>query len=330
MMNIITIAQKAGTSKSTVSRVINGSGPVKESTRKKVLETMEALGYRPNIFAQGMKTNQSRTIAVLIPEYTNPFFPALLAAIELVLRPQDYVTMVCSGGTDEHSELASIRFALSRRVDGIIFHSYDRHNKTVKLLLETNKQIPVVLMDPMMKNPKISSVFVDGFKGTVEALQHLVRVGRRRIAYIKGTHDVVSDRFQGYRQALDNAGLKMPETYVYEGDFTMESGVRAAQYFLGLDQIPDAIVSGTDNMAFGVINGLLKAGIRIPEQICVVGFDNLEMSSMFVPSLSSIAVPIPEIGQKAAQILLHQIAHPNTSPSHIVLDCKLMLRDSMP
>ncbi|MEO8411235.1 MAG: LacI family DNA-binding transcriptional regulator, partial [Propionivibrio sp.] len=294
-MSILKVAKRAGVSKSTVSRVINDADSVKASTREKVLATIKEMGYRPNVFAQGMKTNQSRTIALLIPDYSNPFFAALLAAIEKVLRPRNYMTMVFSGGVSEESELAALQSLVSRRVDGLVFHSYDRHEKTLQLMREINAKLPVVLMDQITKNSDISGVFVDGFKGTRDAVSHLIGKGRKRIAYVDAHHGVTRDRFEGYRQALADAGLALSERYVYFGDFSMESGLRASEYFLGLDPLPDAIVSATDNMAIGVMKGLLNKGIRVPEQINLIGYDNLAIAAMVEPSLSTIAIPIDDV-----------------------------------
>ena len=252
-MDIISVATKAGVSKSTVSRVINNSGGVRESTRLKVLAVMEEMGFQPNIFAQAMKTNQSRTIAVLIPDYLNPFFASWLAAIEEILRPQNYMTMVCSGGPDEATELSSLHHLLSRRVDGLIFHSYNRHEQTLGLLENISTRIPVVLLDQIMKHPAISSVLVNGFAGTMAAVQHLILKGRRTIGYVKARHQATDDRLAGYRQALAEARLPGDERYVYAGDFSMESGYAAAEYFLTLERVPDAIVCATDTMALGVL-----------------------------------------------------------------------------
>lgn len=329
-MDIISVAKKAGVSKSTVSRVINNAGGVRESTRLKVLTVMEEMGFQPNIFAQAMKTNQSRTIAVLIPDYLNPFFAAWLAAIEEILRPQNYMTMVCSSGPDEQTEISSLHHLLSRRVDGLIFHSYNRHEKTIQLLESISSRVPVVLLDQIMKHPAISSVLVNGYSGTMTAVQHLILKGRKRIAYVKAKHQATDDRLAGYKQALHQAKMESEEQYIYAGDFSMESGHTAGEYFLGLDQMPDAIVCATDTMALGVLKCLLKNNIAIPDQVAVIGFDNLAITTMIEPALSTVGLPITQMGQKAAQILLTRIATPSSPPTHITMDCELILRESTP
>lgn len=329
-MDIISVAKKAGVSKSTVSRVINNSGGVRESTRLKVIAVMEEMGFQPNIFAQAMKTNQSRTIAVLIPDYLNPFFAAWLAAIEQILRPQNYMTMVCSSGPDEKTEMTSLHHLLSRRVDGLIFHSYNRHEKTLQLLESISARIPVVLLDQIMKHPAISSVLVNGFAGTMTAVQHLILKGRRRIAYVKAMHQATDDRLAGYRKAMLDAKLPCEEQFIYAGDFSMESGYDAGKYFLGLDQMPDAIVCATDTMALGVLKCLLKENISVPDEVALIGFDNLPITTMVEPALSTIGLPISAMGHKAAQILLNRIADPSTLPTHFTMDCELILRDSTP
>ena len=327
-MSILKVAALAGVSKSTVSRVISDSGPVKSATRTKILKAIEELGYHPNVFAQGMKTNQSRTIAVLIPDYANPFFAVLLAAVEKALRPHNYVTMVFSTGGSEASELESLRCLIARRVDGLIFHSYNRHEKTLKLLKDINTQIPVIFMDQISRNSDVSGVFIDGFESTKTAVTHLIQSGCRQIAYLDAVHEVTSDRFSGYQAALKAAGMKLPKSYVYNGDFSVQSGYDAGGYFLGLKKVPDGIAAATDNMAIGLMKRLQQEGIKIPDQISVIGFDNLAMSAMVCPSLSTVAIPIEAMGQKAVELLVDKIASGSKSPIHMALHCELLLRDS--
>lgn len=286
------------------------------------------MGFQPNVFAQGMKTNQSRTIAVMIPDYLNPFFTAWLAAIEQILRPHNYMTMVCSSGLDAESELSSLKHLLSRRIDGLVFHSYNRHEETMQLLERVSSQVPIVLLDQIMKHHSISSVLVNGFEGTVAAVQYLILKGRKRIAYVKAEHQATDDRYAGYRQALHDAKFQMSDDYIFAGDFSMESGYRAGEHFLGLEPVPDAIVCATDTMALGVLKCLRKRGIQVPEEISLIGFDNLAITTMVDPSLSTIGIPITEMGQQAAQILLNKIANPGAPPTHLTMDCQLILRDS--
>lgn len=327
-MSILKVAAVAGVSKSTVSRVISNTGPVKAATREKILKTIEALGYQPNVFAQGMKTNQSRTIAVLIPDYANPFFAVLLAAVEKALRPHHYMAMVLSTGDSEEAELESLRGLIARRIDGLIFHSYNRHEKTLRLLKEINTEIPVVFMDQISRNSEVSGVFIDGFESTKAAVTHLIQSGCQRVAYLDAVHEATSDRFSAYQAALKEAGIKAPKSYVYRGDFSMESGYAAGEYFLGLKRPPDGIAVATDNMAIGLMKYLISQGIKIPEQISVIGFDNLAMSSMVTPALSTIAIPIETMGQKAVEMLIQKITGGSSEPIHLALHCELLLRDS--
>lgn len=329
-MSIIAVAKASGVSKSTVSRVINGSGPVKKHTRRKVLQAMEELGYYPNVFAQGMKTNRSRTVAVMIPDFRNPYFADWMGGIEQVLRENDYLSLVCSTGVESESEYETLRTLLQRRIDGILFCSYSKNRKTLALLREIEPRIPVVYMDPMMKRRGACCVFADGQRGTYDAVQYLVDGGRRRIAYIKGpSHYLVTDeRYQGYRKAITDGALPTDPDYVYEGDFRFESGFEAARHFAALNPRPDAVVSATDYMALGALRYFLRHGIKVPGEVSLIGFDNISLTTLVEPNLTTIAMPIEELGRSAADILMRRIDDPAAKPEQIVFPCELVVRET--
>jgi len=329
MANIKDIAKLANVSKSTVSRVVSNKGFVSPKTRANVERLIKEIDFHPNVFASGMRTNRSYSIGMLFPDLSNPFFAEWYRIVEQISGIQGYLNYICITDPYGETEMKRIDDLLARSIDGIIFFSYQKNHKVLSKLKSISAHTPVVCCDGMMIGEDISYVCADGRKGTYEATRYLINSGRKRIAYIKGTdeYQVGLNRFEGYRQAMEDANLSVDESLVYSGDFKMTSGFEAATYFMQQENKPDAIMAATDFMVIGALNYLNQHGISVPGQVAVVGFDNLTRTAETNPPLTTIELPLNQMATNAIETLIHQIENDKAIIQQ-VFDCKLILRQS--
>jgi len=328
MATIVDVAKLAGVSKTTVSRVLNATGPVNENTRQKIEAAMEQLDFTPNYFAQNIKVAKTRSLGIIVPDFSNPFYPEMFKGIEEVSRKRGYMNFVCITDEEAATELDHIQELLRRKVDGIIMNTYKRVQKDIDFLVKTSRTVPVVFMDPVVHDEPLSFVVSDGQTGTMEATRYLLKLGKRRIGYIKGSrrHWVTRERFSGYKMALKEAGVDFDQDLVYEGDFHLKSGFEGAKALLEKKNPPDAIMAATDLMAIGALKYLNYAGVLVPEEVNVVGFDNIPLADLVDPGLTTVAQPIRALGERAAKILIEQIEEPQQEVQKVVLECSLVLR----
>lgn len=324
------IAERAGVSKSTVSRVVSNTGYVGPQTRERVNRAIEELGYTPNLIARGMRTNKSTTIGLFIPDVSNPFYSELFKGIEAVTREAGYSTLVCHTSMDQKAERYYINELLKRRIDGVIICTYHRDPASRRYFRELSHSKPVVFMDPVLDDQDCSYVVSDGFSGTRKAVAHLAGRGCRRIAYIQGLarHAVTETRLKGYLKGIADQGAEVDQRLIFDGDFSHQTGRDAVRHFLSLEEPPDGIMSATDVMAIGALKELAVAGIPVPRQVKVIGFDNIPLSELTQPSLTTIAQPILDLGSQAAELLLKRIRNPKTPNQQIVMQCTLVERES--
>jgi DNA-binding LacI/PurR family transcriptional regulator len=332
MATILDVAKLAGVSKTTVSRVINENGPVNESTRLKIKEAMKMLNYTPNYFAQGMRTSKTKSIGILVPDYTNPFYSELFKGIEEVALQKGYMSIICSTDEDATRELEYAKELVKRQIDGIILCSYKRIRKNIDYLMDISNKIPVVFMDPVVGDEPVSYVVTDGYEATRKATQYLIDKGRKKIGYIKikgsARHWVTHERYKGYKKALKDSGIELDLSLVYEGDFQMKSGYAGAKCLMDLKNPPDAIMAATDVMAIGVIKYLKYADISVPDEVNVIGFDNISLANLIEPALTTIAQPIRDLGMEAVNIIVKKINDPKMENKQITLDGQLIVRRS--
>jgi DNA-binding LacI/PurR family transcriptional regulator len=324
------VARKVGVSKSTVSRVINDQGYVKKQTRDKVNEAIDELDYSPNYLARGMRTNKSATIGLFIPDFSNPFYVELFRGIEQVTRIAGYTNIICHTAKNPEAEMDYIKELLNSRIDGIILNTYHTDPRNLQYFRALAEVKPIVFMDPVFQDHSISYVVSDGYSGTKSAVKHLTDSKCKRVAYINGpkSHAVTKVRCNGFRAGMKEAGLRVDERLIYYGDFTLECGRAAVEAFLNQKEKPDAIVSATDVMAIGALNELSRRSIRVPEQIKIVGFDNIPLAQLVRPALTTVAQPILELGENAAELLLKKIENPDTPNRQVVMPCTLIKRES--
>ncbi len=329
---IKTVAVRAGVGRTTVSRVINGSALVSDEARAAVLAAIAELGYVPNSVARGLVTNRTNSIALVIPESESrlgaePYFSAVIRGVSTGLadtRTQLQLVLVRDKG--ERDQLTDS--VAERRVDGVLLVSVHEHDPLPGLL--EGLGLPTVLAGRRSPDESLSHAHSDNLGGAAAAVRHLAARGRRAVATITGPldMDVGRARLQGWRDALEEAGLAADQRLVETADFTEEGGQKAMRSLLERAPELDAVFAASDVMAAGAMLELHRQGLRIPEQVAVVGFDDSLIARHTNPPLTSVSQPVEEIGSTIARILLAEIADPEASRQQIMLPTELIVRSS--
>jgi len=331
MATIKDVAKRAGVSVTTVSRALNGTAHVKSETKEKIMKVIEELNFVPSVFAQGMRTKKSKTIGVVVPDYINPFYNVMFKHLQDQAMKLDYHVIISSTGEDAKDEIEYINDLMNRNIDGLIVCSYRGEQDTIHYLLEISKEIPVIFMDRFNMNEKVNAVYTDGYEGMKEVTEHLIGLGHLDIAFIKplSRYRVANDRYKGYVDSMVKAGIGIRSEFIYEGNYHMQSGYEAAKYFMSLKgQHPTAIVAATDLMAIGAITYLKKTGVRIPEDIAVAGFDDIYLSCIIEPPLTTYRQPIKRIAQETLSLFMKKLNNFTESNKNIILKGELVIRRS--
>lgn len=335
MATIFDVAKEAGVSKSTVSRVISNTGSVKDETRIAVEAAIKKLQYSPSYFAQGIRTGKTRTIAMLVPEYTNIFYGEMFRGVEDIALKHGYMVLVCNTERHADSETTYISELIKRNVDGIIYNTYTKSKENIDFLKNISKEIPVVFMDKFEGEMQdVSYVYTDGFLTTKKAVHYLYEQGKREIGYVRNSEgiNITEDRYQGYLEGLKECGLPFHPEFVFRTDDEKEqdyikSGKKAADYFISLKHRPEAILTTIDLLAIGCIKQLKEKGIRIPEEMNIIGYDNISLSELIEPALTTLSQPIRKLGQVAADIVIAKINGEEVK-KQVVFEGELIIRDT--
>jgi LacI family transcriptional regulator len=322
------VAEHAGVSVTTVSHVINDTRHVSEELRTRVEEAMRELAYQPNALARSLRRNESCTIGMILPDGTNPYFAEIARSIEDKSFSEDYSVIICNSDGDLSKELNYINVLMEKRVDGIIFVAAGMSAAHIRMLQE--KRMPVVVVDRDSPGVMVDSVQIDNAAGGQLATDHLVELGHERIACIAGPSYVTpsGERVDGYRRALHEAGLSADADDVLLGNFNAESGYQAATQLLSRSDPPTAIFACNDLMAIGAISAARAMGFRMPRDISIVGFDDIQLAHYSNPPLTTVRQPKYEMGRLATNLLLERIQDPDMQPRARVLDTQLVVRAS--
>jgi LacI family transcriptional regulator len=327
-VTIYDVAREANVSMATVSRVVNGNPNVKPSTRKKVLEAIERLGYRPNAVARGLASKKTTTVGVIIPDISNIFFAELARGIEDIATMYKYNIILSNSDQNKEKELHLLNTMLAKQVDGILFMG---GNITEEHVNEFQKSpVPIVLAATIEPNNTIPSVNIDYEQAAFEAVAHLLEKGNKRVAYVTGPTDdpINQKKLAGYRRALETHGLTYDEDLIIEGDNSYDSGIEAYEKIAELAEKPTAVFAGTDEMALGIIHGAQDHGVRIPDQLEVVGFDNTRLATMVRPRLTTVMQPMYDIGAVAMRLLTKYMNKENVENHIVVLPHRIEYRES--
>lgn len=319
------VAQLAGVSPSTISRILNGTAVVSDVKQQAVKDAIAKLGYVPNPVARGLAGGRTYSIGVITQTIDSPFYGTSLRGIEEELDPAGYNPLFVSAHWDAAAEARCIDVLRSRRVDGIIVLTGRLTDQALKACA---KHLPVVVTGRTLKGPGLFSMDFDNFVGGQMATEHLIELGHRRIALITGDpeHPDSIERMRGYRAALDKAGIAYDPALVIEGDYNEGSGLRAAEQMLDSGLAFTAIFAANDQMASGAVLGLHRKGVRVPQDVSIVGFDDLATSPYAVPPLSTIHQSSYEQGRLAAQAMLQLLA--GTRPTVTFPPPRLIARES--
>lgn len=305
------VANEAEVSVATVSRVINSNGYVNEETRKKVLQVIERLDYRPNAVARSLFKKQSKTIALIVPDIKNPFFPEVARAIEDVMSSKEYTLILCNSDENVDKEKKYFEEMKQKYVDGVIIVTSTLTPKYIE-----KNGIPIVALDRLI-DKKIPSVSVDNYNGAREAVQYLKSIGCKKIAHVRGPKNVsnADERHRGYLDEVEKEAWFDP-TLIINGNFNVKETTKVTKELLQKHPDIDGIFAGNDYMAVGVVKAAEQLEKSIPDELSVIGFDGIELCQLTSPEITTMAQPIYEIGAVAAELLLDMIEGKNNKILH--------------
>jgi DNA-binding LacI/PurR family transcriptional regulator len=322
------IAKAAGFSVPTVSRALtNSSYPVSPATRQHIIEVAQALGYKPNLAARSLRTDQTNTIGIIVDDILSPFTPPIVRGIQDYLKPFDYLGLIVNSDWDPEIEQDAINTLISRPVDGIIFVEYS-HFAVNDTLEQSNK--PYVFVHRLFGSNIRNSVVPDDHYGAALAVRHLISLGHRRIAYINGPEGwhTSQRRLAGYKDELTAHGLAIDPRLIQPGDWEFEGGYNAATNLLALNDLPTAVFAANDVMALGAICAIQNAGLTIPKDVAMVGYDNRDFARIVRPKISTVSMPVYEMGRTAAELLLKQIEDGRQAIDEIKIKGSLSIRET--
>jgi LacI family transcriptional regulator len=324
-VTISDIAREADVSASTVSRVLRGTAKVTKAKREAVLSAVADLNYQPNVFARGLASGQSMTIGVLTQNFGSPFYDAILRGVVQGLYGSDYFPIFADGQWQPEIEQKALLAMMRRRIDGLIVIGGFLSAEELNLFAE---QIPLIVAARDVCEFEENCVGIDNVHGSYLATKHLIDLGHRNIALVGGRmdHQDARDRQEGYLKALEEAGIEARQELIIEGTFRRQSGVLAVEMLLSNRNSFSAIFAANDQMAYGVRLGLYRRGLRVPEDVSLVGFDDEPAAAFMIPPLTTVRQPAVEMGLEAARIVLARLRDESVSPAQ--LTAELVIRES--
>lgn len=330
LLTIHDIADRLGVSKSTVSRAFRDAHDISPKTKKRIMDFARENDFTPDQTAVNFKSGKTKTIGVIVPAHNIPFYAIAISGIQDYAMEKEYHVMVCHSNENYETEVDNLKALLSAKVDGIIISLARDNLENTHIKRLKQKKIPFVLFNRVVEGLKANKVVVNDYYGAKQMVEYLVDRGCTKIAHVAGPSNILlsANRTAGYRDALKEKHLTHYDDWVIEGDFSVESGMRAAEKLLSKDTIPDAIFCVCDAVAYGVMKVLNDRGIKIPEDVSVAGFTNEPMSEFVSPPLTTVGQPIYKIGQKAAALLFQQLESKETADEFCVLETELVIRKS--
>lgn len=330
MTSLNEVARRAGVSIATVSRVINNSSRVNPETRMKVQQVIKELKYQPNRVAKRLRNKNAsgNLLGVLIPDIQNPFYVEVLRGIEDVAFQHKYVLIMCNFSQDEMKERRYLDILQSESIDGLIAAPTDEYD--LKVINLVRNGLPIVCVDRGLSGVDVDVVLVDNQEGAFSAVDHLAKKGHKRIAFISGMPAIPSSRKRklGYIEALETNGLAFSEELIRYGDSKMESGTVLCKELMSLPNPPDAIFTGNNLITLGALEAINEMGLRIPNDVAVVGFDDMFWANSLNPPLTAVRQPAYEIGKRAAEQLISRINDSTRPTMNMVMKTELIVRKS--
>ena len=313
----------------TVSRVVNGNQNVKPATRKKVLEVIERLEYRPNAVARGLASKKTTTVGVIIPDISNNLYAELARGIEDIATMYRYNIILANSDQNEGKELTLLDTMLSKQVDGIVMMS-DKVTENIQDSID-HSPVPIVLAGSVDELKEVPSVNINYFEAAYEAVKVLIDNGHKRIAFISGpmSQTITKYKLEAYKKALEDAGLVVDESLIVSEEGTYDSGIAAYEEVSQVESAPTAYFAGSDELAIGIIHGVQDAGKQVPADIEVISFENSKLARMVRPQLSSVVLPLYDIGAVAMRLLTKLMNKEEVEQQKVILPHRIEMRDSV-
>ena len=329
--DIRTVASLARVSIATVSRTINGSSAVSDKLSKRVWHAIEQLNYFPNTHARSLVSGRSRIVGIIVEDITNPFFPELIASFEEFAVAQGYEVLVSTGKIENASQIERIvRRMLERKVEGVAVLTFGSEESVLDQLAMHG--IPMVLAEFQVDNPQVRTLEIDYATGIREAVEHLVALGHRKIGFLAGPHTLHSagTRLHCFQESTAACGLKISKDWIVEADHTLNGGVSGMQQLLRLRNRPTAVICSNDMTAIGVLHAAHQAKLSVPEELSVVGLDDIAFTQYTLPPLTTIGLSRHALGRAAFEALYQQAEPGQASASkpNYIVSTKLVLRES--
>jgi len=330
-ITIYDIAESLNLSSATVSRGLKDHPAIRKETKKRILEKAKEMGYRHNHFASNLRRNRTNTIGVIVPRLNSYFMSSVIAGIEKVVNEAGYNLVISQSLESVKKENVNIKTMFNTRVDGLLVSlSYDTDDDShFKIILDKN--IPLIFFDRVFDHPLCTSVVIDNYAAGYAMTKHLIDQGCKRLSHITANlkRNVYSERLRGYKQALADHGLPYDESLLFVNNLTEAACIESVKSILSRDELPDGIFCNNDSSAVACIRELKAAGIKIPEQVAIGGFNNEPISTVVEPNLTTINYPGQEMGEICASILIRRLANPdNAELNRVVLRHQLIVRDS--
>lgn len=330
-ITIYDIAASLNLSSATVSRGLKDHPAIRKETKKRILEKAKEMGYRQNLFASNLRRNRTNTIGVIVPRLNSYFMSSVISGIEKVANEAGYNLLISQSLEFEKKEVVNIKTMFNSRVDGLLVSlAYDTVDDT-RFNMILDKNIPLVFFDRVLEHPRCTSVVIDNFAAGYAMTEHLIAQGCKRIVHLTANlkRNVYADRLRGYKQALIDHNIPYDEKLLFVNNLGESASMEAIQSILQMDPLPDGIFSSNDSSAVVSIRELKKAGISIPHQIAVGGFNDEPIATVIEPNLTTIHYPGQEMGEVCASFLIRKLANPDQADlNRVVLRHKLIVRDS--
>jgi LacI family transcriptional regulator len=328
MPTIRDVAKRAGVSTATVSHVINGTRFVSDELKQSVISAMEELGFRRNALAGALRSGQTHTIGLILPDSLNTFFSELGHGIEQAAFPQGYHLILYNSDNDLEKENLYIDFLIEKQVDGIILDTEEKDINALRARIP--KSMPTVLIDRDFEGNNFDFILSDNIQGGYTATKHLIELGHKRIACIIGAEHMKSsyDRMQGFKAAMNEAGLPVDPELILPGDFHLASGYTSGLKLFRQQHLPTAVFAFNDMMAIGVQRAAVELGLHVPDDISLIGFDNIELGIYTCPALTTVAQSKTEIGQKTIQQMIERMVDMTLPAVRELVPTHLVIRES--
>lgn len=328
-VTIYDVAREANVSMATVSRVVNGNQNVKPATRKKVLEVIERLEYRPNAVARGLASKKTTTVGVIIPDISNNLYAELARGIEDIATMYRYNIILANSDQNEEKELTLLDTMLGKQVDGIVMMT-DKVTEKIQASID-HSPVPIVLAGSVDESKEIASVNIDYFEAAYEAVKVLIDNGHKRIAFVSGpdTNTINQHKLAAFKKALQDAAMPVDESLIVSEEGTYDSGISAYEELRALETPPTAFFAGSDELAIGIIHGAQDTGKHVPDDIEVISFENSKLARMVRPQLSSVVLPLYDIGAVAMRLLTKLMNKEEVEQQSVILPHRIEMRDSV-